>query len=203
MLQCPPIPLDAYTPMPPYTPCLYAPSVERKLTGPLASGVQSGAPVGRIMLSLPSNYNLDYCIHFFLFSLPKLINLWGKNYSIQALHLLILARPATICGHPEIYFCRSWSIHFVQNLVSCSRPSCGPGSWCWDCAARSSGNLYLRAIHFFRTYQSRTTVFRDISILAKKNAFNLAESRLSFKSRSNSKKFSLPTSSTSPQFHTH
>ena len=126
---------------------------------------------------------IHYCIHFFLFLLPKLINLWGKNYSTQALDLLIMVRPATICGHPEIYFCRSWSIHFVQNLVSCSQPSCGPGSWCWDCAARSSGNLYLRAIHFFGTYQSRTTVFRDIPNLAKKNAFNLAELRLSFKLR--------------------
>ena len=66
LLQCPPIPLDAYTPMPPYTPCLYAPSVEHKLTGPLASGVQSGAPVGRIMLSLPSNYHLDTLLHSFL-----------------------------------------------------------------------------------------------------------------------------------------
>ena len=56
----------ANTPMPPYSPCLYAPSVEHKLTGPLASGVQSGAPVGRIMLSLPSNYHLDTLLHSFL-----------------------------------------------------------------------------------------------------------------------------------------
>ena len=56
----------AYTPMPPYTPCLYAPSVEHKLTGRLASGVQSGALVGKIMLSPPSNYHLDTLLHSFL-----------------------------------------------------------------------------------------------------------------------------------------
>ena len=56
----------AYTPMPPYTPCLYAPSVEHKLTGRLASGVQSGALVGKIMLSPPSNYHLDTLLHSLL-----------------------------------------------------------------------------------------------------------------------------------------
>ena len=191
---CPPI-------LPAYMPLVLNPSwldgwPQEYKAEPRLEGLCSASPQITILI--------HYCIHFFLFSLPKLINSWGKNYSIQALDLLIMARPATICGHPEIYFCRSWSIHFVQNLVSCSRPSCGPGSWCWDCAARWSGNLYLRAIHFFGTYQSRTTVFFEtFRIWRKNNAFNLAGSMLSFKLRSNFKKSSLPTSSTSPQFHTH
>ena len=159
--------------MPPYTPCLYpnAPlyslpvcpqcwtqadwTPQEYKAEPRLEGLCSVPPQITILI--------HYCIHFFLFLLPKLINLWGKNYSIQALDLLIMARPATICGHPEIYFCRSWSIHFVQNLVSCSSPSCGPGSWCWDCArgprvisicARStfSGHINLEQL-FFKTFR--------------------------------------------------
>ena len=167
--------------MPPYTPCLYpnAPlyslpvcpqcwtqadwTPQEYKAEPRLEGLCSVPPQITILI--------HYCIHYFLLLLPKLINLWGKNYSIQTLDLLIKARPATICGHPEIYFCRSWSIHFVQNLVSCSRPSCGPGSWCWDCAARSSGNLYLRAIHLFRDISISNNCFSRHSESGEKECF--------------------------------
>ena len=171
MLQCPPIPLCLY----PYAPCLYAPSVEHKLTGPLASGVQSGAPVGRIMLSPPSNYHLDTLLHSFLSvfvaKADQLMRQKIRNSSPRSFNN----------GSSSYYLWPPWDL-FLPQLVDSFRskfgfllsPSCGPGSWCWDCAARSSGNLYLREIHFFGTYQSWTTVFRDIPNLAKKDAFNLA-----------------------------
>ena len=122
---------SAFASMPPYTPMplpLCPPILPAYMPPVLNTSWLDGWPqeykaepwLERLCSASPQiTILIHYCIHYFLLLLPKLINLWGKNYSIQALDLLIMARPATICGHPEIYFCRSWSIHFVQNLVSC------------------------------------------------------------------------------------
>ena len=147
-----------------------------------AAVVQSGAPVGRIMLSAPSNYHLDTLLH-------SLLSAFVAKADQLMRQKLLNSNPRSFNkGSSSYYLWPPWDL-FLPQLVDSFRskfgfllrPSCGPGSWCWDCAARSSGNLYLRAIHFFGTYQSRTTVFQDIPNLVKKNLFNLAGSMLSFK----------------------
>ena len=149
-----------------------------------AAGVQSGAPVGRIMLSAPSNYHLDTLLH-------SLLSAFVAKADQLMRQKLLNSNPRSFNkGSSSYYLWPPWDL-FLPQLVDSFRSKFGfllqPFLWprllVLRLCARSSGNLYLRAIHFLGTYQSRTTVFRDIPNLAKKNAFNLAELRISFKLR--------------------
>ena len=122
---------SAFASMPPYTPmpiplsppilpaqCPYAPSVEHKLTGRLASGVQSGALVGKIMLSLPSNYHLDTLLHSFLSVLV------AKADQLMRQKLLNPSPGSFNNGSSSYYLWPPWDL-FLPQLVDSFRSKFG------------------------------------------------------------------------------